>query len=180
MATITIIYYNSLIPTAGPTHIHVMHPLHYRTLPLLILHRKNWDIVYPRLELEEAELADLSERGTYVAGFTDSTVEGRTDLYDLFINGEDCHFAWKLTVLSEPKSDLETTNDISNVFQVGPILIPWWYNSLNIWSPGYRIFTDLVLFAVPEASISVASQSRGVCVHACMEWMFCIYNNHTV
>lgn len=61
---------------------------HCRTLPLLVLHRKNWDIVYPRLELEEAELVDLSERGTYVAGFTDSTVEGRTDLYDLFVNGE--------------------------------------------------------------------------------------------
>ena len=54
-----------------------------------MLHRKNWDIVYPKLELEEAELADLSQHGTYVAGFTDSTVEGRTDLYDLFVNGKD-------------------------------------------------------------------------------------------
>ncbi len=64
--------------------------------------------MYPRLELEEAELADLSEHGTYVAGFTDSTVEGRTDLYDLFVN-------------------------------------------------------------VPEASISVAPQSKGVCV-----WRECV------
>lgn len=57
-----------------------------RTLPLLVLHRKNWDIVYPQCELEEMELTDLSQHGTYVAGFTDFTVEGRTDLYDLFIN----------------------------------------------------------------------------------------------
>ncbi len=68
-----------------PPHIHT----HCRTLPLLVLHRKNWDIVYPQLELEEAELADLLQHGTYVAGFTDSTVEGRTDLYDLFVNGKD-------------------------------------------------------------------------------------------
>ena len=38
--------------------------------------------------LEEVELADLASHGAYVAGFVDATVEGRTDLYDLFVNGE--------------------------------------------------------------------------------------------
>ena len=60
-----------------------------------MLHRKNWDIVYPQCELEEVELADLSCHGTYVAGFTDFTVEGRTDLYDLFVNGEKIHFTFR-------------------------------------------------------------------------------------
>ena len=50
-------------------------------------HRRNWNIVYPWLELDDMELDDLSTHGTYVAGFTDPGVEGRTDLYDLFVNG---------------------------------------------------------------------------------------------
>ena len=59
-----------------------------RALPLFVVHRMNWDIVYPQLELEEDELRTLSSHGTYVAGFTDPAIEGRTDLYDLFVNGE--------------------------------------------------------------------------------------------
>ena len=51
-------------------------------------HRRNWNIVYPWLELDDTELADLSTHGTYVAGFTDPAIEGRTDLYDLFVNGK--------------------------------------------------------------------------------------------
>ena len=50
-------------------------------------HRRNWNIVFPWLELDDTELADLSTHGTYVAGFTDPDIEGRTDLYDLFVNG---------------------------------------------------------------------------------------------
>ena len=59
-----------------------------RTLPLFVWHRQNWNIIYPWLELEEKELSDLSSHGTYVAGFTDPAIEGRTDLYDLFVNGQ--------------------------------------------------------------------------------------------
>ena len=61
--------------------------IHCRTLPLFVWHRQNWDIVYPQLELEETELSTLTSHGTYVAGFTDPAIEGRTDLYDLFVNG---------------------------------------------------------------------------------------------
>ena len=50
-------------------------------------HRRNWNIVFPWLELDDDELADLTTHGTYVAGFTDPAVEGRTELYDLFVNG---------------------------------------------------------------------------------------------
>lgn len=60
----------------------------HRTLPLFVWHRRNWDIVYPWVELEDSELTDLSMHGSYVAGFTDPAIEGRTDLYDLFVNGK--------------------------------------------------------------------------------------------
>jgi len=58
-----------------------------RTLPLFVWHRQNWNIVFPLVDLTEMELADLTSHGTYVAGFTDATVEARTELYDVFING---------------------------------------------------------------------------------------------
>jgi len=39
------------------------------------------------MELVDTEMADLTSHGTYVAGFTDASIEARTELYDLFING---------------------------------------------------------------------------------------------
>ena len=33
-------------------------------------------------------MEELAKHGTYVAGFLDASVQGRTDLYDLFVNGE--------------------------------------------------------------------------------------------
>ena len=39
------------------------------------------------MEIEEYELATLKNRATYVAGFSDPSIEAQTDLYDLFING---------------------------------------------------------------------------------------------
>ena len=50
-------------------------------------HRQNWNIVYPNIGLDEFELEGLQGHVTYIAGFTDSAVEARTDLYDLFIDG---------------------------------------------------------------------------------------------
>ena len=60
----------------------------FRTLPLLVWHRQNWNVVYPNVDLNELELSDLVTHSTYIAGFTDAAVEGRSDLYDLFINGK--------------------------------------------------------------------------------------------
>ena len=57
-----------------------------RALPLFVVHRMNWDILYPHMDLEEEELQTLSSNATYIAGFTDSAIEGRTELYDLFVN----------------------------------------------------------------------------------------------
>ena len=58
-----------------------------RSLPLFIWHRKNWSILRPYVSLSDKEIEELSSLGTYVAGFTDQNVQGREDLYDLYVNG---------------------------------------------------------------------------------------------
>ncbi|KAK3727032.1 hypothetical protein QZH41_012548, partial [Actinostola sp. cb2023] len=57
-----------------------------RALPLLVWHRQNWSILYPYVHLEDDELDDLRSNAVYIAGFTDASIEDRTELYDLFIN----------------------------------------------------------------------------------------------
>lgn len=58
-----------------------------RTIPLFVWHRQNWNVVYPQLSLDnEGEMEELAKHGTYVAGFLDPSVQGKTDLYDLFVN----------------------------------------------------------------------------------------------
>ena len=60
-----------------------------RTIPLFVWHRQNWNVVYPHLSPDhEGEMEELTKHGTYVAGFLDHSIHGRTDLYDLFVNGE--------------------------------------------------------------------------------------------
>lgn len=61
----------------------------YRTIPLFVWHRQNWNVVYPQLSLEhKREMEHLAKHSTYIAGFLDPSVQGRTDLYDLLVNGE--------------------------------------------------------------------------------------------
>ncbi|KAK3095695.1 hypothetical protein FSP39_017705 [Pinctada imbricata] len=57
-----------------------------RSLPALVWHRQNWDIAFPYVELNQPEINSLKENSSYVAGFTDASVEGRNDLYDVFVN----------------------------------------------------------------------------------------------
>ncbi|KAK6178152.1 hypothetical protein SNE40_012967 [Patella caerulea] len=57
-----------------------------RALPAFTWHRQNWGIVFPYLELRDEELSMLKSSSHYVAGFADAAVEGRSELYDVFVN----------------------------------------------------------------------------------------------
>lgn len=37
--------------------------------------------------LEELDIEDLMNSGVYIAGFTDSSIQRKTSLWDVFING---------------------------------------------------------------------------------------------
>lgn len=56
-------------------------------LPVLIWHRLNWASVFPLVHLDHADEL-LQFTGGYVAGFSDSAVITRTDLYDVLVNVE--------------------------------------------------------------------------------------------
>ncbi|CAL1547531.1 unnamed protein product [Lymnaea stagnalis] len=57
-----------------------------RAIPAFAWHRQNWNIVHPNVQLTEGETEHLKSNSHYVAGFTEAAVEGRTDLYDIFVN----------------------------------------------------------------------------------------------
>lgn len=57
-----------------------------RSIPALVWHRQNWSQLYPYMHLSDDELQDLKSTSSYVAGFTDAAVEGKTELYDIFVN----------------------------------------------------------------------------------------------
>ncbi|XP_022336546.2 DENN domain-containing protein 10-like [Crassostrea virginica] len=57
-----------------------------RSLPALVWHRQNWDVAFPVVEMDDPEAEVLTESSSYVAGVTDAAIEGRTDMYDVFVN----------------------------------------------------------------------------------------------
>ncbi|XP_059173996.1 DENN domain-containing protein 10-like [Physella acuta] len=57
-----------------------------RSIPAFAWHRQNWNILHPNVQLTDAEIENLTSNSHYVAGFTEAAVEGRTDLYDVFVN----------------------------------------------------------------------------------------------
>ena len=51
--------------------------------------------------MDEGELDSLKRHPSYVAGFTDPSIEARGDMYDLFMNGEQMmHYNMELVVQS--------------------------------------------------------------------------------
>eukprot|EP01088_Endostelium_zonatum_P019591 TRINITY_DN6845_c0_g1_i1.p1 TRINITY_DN6845_c0_g1~~TRINITY_DN6845_c0_g1_i1.p1 ORF type:complete len:365 (-),score=67.62 TRINITY_DN6845_c0_g1_i1:19-1113(-) len=57
-----------------------------RALPLFAFHRLDWDILRPYVRLSTLQLKELEDAGVYVAGFTDSDVKMKRDLYDLLVD----------------------------------------------------------------------------------------------
>lgn len=57
-----------------------------RALTALSMHKPQWEYFFPFMELTPAEVAELSEMPHYLAGFRDASVEGRLELYDVFVN----------------------------------------------------------------------------------------------
>jgi hypothetical protein len=75
-----------------------------RTLPALAWHRQNWAVLRPLVDAvagtesrttaaggdaaaAPGEWEGLASEGTYIAGFTDRSIAGREDLYDVFVDG---------------------------------------------------------------------------------------------
>lgn len=59
-----------------------------RAVPLFVWHRSStWQQLRPLVNSESmVELAELKTSGAYIAGFTDTSVRDREDLYDLFVD----------------------------------------------------------------------------------------------
>ena len=59
-----------------------------RVLPALVCHRTDaYQSLYPCVDINcSAEMSELESHSHYIAGFLESDVENRTDLYDIFVN----------------------------------------------------------------------------------------------
>lgn len=57
-----------------------------RSIPAFAWHRQNWSVVHPYVQLNDTDINNLQTNSHYVAGFTEAAVEGRSDLYDIFVH----------------------------------------------------------------------------------------------
>ncbi|XP_014208839.1 putative protein FAM45B [Copidosoma floridanum] len=57
-----------------------------KTFPALMKHRKVTDVLFSWVDLVQDELSELKKHSFYVAGFRDSAISSRSELYDLFVN----------------------------------------------------------------------------------------------
>jgi len=74
-----------------------------RSVPLLTWHRNStWQLLRPLVNLESTvELADLKTSGPYIAGFTDSMVRNREELFEIFVDLDAATF----TIAEHAQSD---------------------------------------------------------------------------
>ena len=54
---------------------------------MFVWHRMDWNLLRPIVNMEEDELLDLKDAGSYVAGFTDPAIKLNEQYYDLLVDG---------------------------------------------------------------------------------------------
>jgi hypothetical protein len=58
-----------------------------RSFPLVgTWHRQDWDVLRPYCTLSDAEMAELTASGVYVAGFLDAACKDKKDMWDLHVD----------------------------------------------------------------------------------------------
>jgi len=58
-----------------------------RALPLFVLHRQDWNLLRPNVDIKNPlEIEDLERTGVYIAGSTSPQIKQKEDLYDLFVD----------------------------------------------------------------------------------------------
>mmetsp|Transcript_9791 Transcript_9791/g.14322 ORF Transcript_9791/g.14322 Transcript_9791/m.14322 type:complete len:345 (-) Transcript_9791:102-1136(-) len=72
-----------------------------RALPQFVWHRQNWDILWPQVQMTPEQIEDLQSGGCYCAGFIDSGIRSREDLYDILVDVS----AKSITVAEDSASD---------------------------------------------------------------------------
>lgn len=57
-----------------------------RALPRLVWHRQDWSLLRPSIRATKEWEADLKAAAVYCAGTADSTLRGRSDLFDIVVD----------------------------------------------------------------------------------------------
>jgi hypothetical protein len=88
-----------------------------RTLPQFAIHRQDWSILRPLIQSDnDLFLDDIRSSGVYIAGSLDTSLAGRTDLFDVVLSLADR----RISILEHAAQDMRmcsTHRDVGQIFQ---------------------------------------------------------------
>ncbi|XP_028937047.2 DENN domain-containing protein 10 isoform X2 [Ornithorhynchus anatinus] len=87
-----------------------------RILPALAWHRQDWSVLHSFVHLHEEELEGLKMCTGYIAGFIDSEVNNRPDLYDVYVNLADSEIT-----ISQPAKEAMTMGKLHK--EIGQLIV---------------------------------------------------------